>query len=89
MKGKKKKRGKEIRRERKTRWERKGKEIGKERKRKEKRKRKGKKNEKLKGTSDEFQRNLCLKSYGLDSQQFLLDPCLIIRYSKIKKRKKR
>ena len=54
MKGKKKKRGKEIRRERKTRWERKGKEIGKERKSKEKRKGKARRMRNLKGQATNF-----------------------------------
>ena len=39
----------------------------------------------LKGQATNFQKNLYLKSYGLDSQLSYLDPCLIIDISKKKK----
>ena len=38
----------------------------------------------LKGQATNFQKNLYLKSYGLDSQLSYLDPCLIIDISKKK-----
>ena len=40
----------------------------------------------LKGQATNFQKNLYLKSYGLDSQLSYLDPCLIIDINKKKNR---